>query len=120
MKDLLTITDENHSTCLHSYKTTAEKLMYDYKLRVQAKYYRIVECEFYFSSKKHTYPYVHGLPMQRKTIVKKSTFTKGSLFTCSMLCPNEHNHRLHESTDRLYGSIYQIIKKQPYLQFLQK
>lgn len=68
MKNILTIIDENRLTSFESYKRIAEKPMNDYKLRVRDKYYRIVECEFYYGSKRHQDPYVHGHPRQKETI----------------------------------------------------
>ena len=69
MKDLLQIIDETDHTCFHSYRRIAEKLMNDYKLCVgDNNFYRIVECEFYFRSKKHDDPYVHGHARQKESI----------------------------------------------------
>jgi len=68
MKDLLTIIDESDLTCFESYKRIAEKLMNDYKLQARDKWYRIVECEFYYSSKNHLDPFVHGHARQKETI----------------------------------------------------
>jgi hypothetical protein len=67
MKDYLLINDESHSTCLHSYKGIADKLMNNYQLQVRSNYYRIVECEFSFHSTNHPDPYVHGHKQQKKT-----------------------------------------------------
>lgn len=68
MKDFLQINDESNSTCLNSYQTIAKKLMNDYKLQVRDKFYRIIECEFYYNSEKHLDPYVHGHKRQKETI----------------------------------------------------
>lgn len=67
MKQLLNIIDESAETCHNSYTRIAEKLMNDYKLQVKNTYYRIVECEFYYSSKKHVDPYVHGHQRQKES-----------------------------------------------------
>lgn len=68
MKDILNIIDENPETCFSSFKRIAEKLMNDYKLRVNDSYYRIIECEFYFKSQNHDDPYVHGHERQKSSI----------------------------------------------------
>ena len=68
MKDLLYVNDESEDSCFQSYKRIAEKLMNDYKLQVRHTFYRIVECEFYYSSDKHTDPYVHGHERQKETL----------------------------------------------------
>ena len=67
MKQLINIIDENDDTCLNSYRGIAEKLMNNYKLQVRNTFYRIVECEFYYSSKKHPDPYVHGHERQKES-----------------------------------------------------
>lgn len=67
MKDLLTIIDENQGTCFDSYKRIAEKLMNGYVLQVRRKLYRIVDCEFYYHSKNHEDPYVHGHERQKES-----------------------------------------------------
>ncbi|MES2648159.1 MAG: hypothetical protein V4717_14885 [Bacteroidota bacterium] len=68
MKNLLTIIDETDLTCFASYKRIAETLMNDYKLAVRDKWFRIVECEFYYNSKNHNDPFAHGHPRQKETI----------------------------------------------------
>ena len=67
MKKLINIIDENDVTCLNSYRGIAEKLMNNYKLQVRNTFYRIVECEFYYSSKNHEDPYVHGHQRQKES-----------------------------------------------------
>ena len=42
--------------------------MNGYQLQVNNNYYRIVDCEFYYSSKKHPDPYVHGHERQKESL----------------------------------------------------
>lgn len=66
MKEHLEIGSTNHET---SYRRIAEKLMNDYKLQVRDKFYRIVECEFYYyHNEHHKDPYVHGHQRQKESL----------------------------------------------------
>lgn len=67
MKDILQINDSNSETINESFGRIAQKLMNDFKLQVADKYYRIIECEFYYHSKNHPDPYVHGHKRQKST-----------------------------------------------------
>jgi hypothetical protein len=66
MKEHLAIGSTNHEA---SYRRIAEKLMNDYKLQVRDKFYRIVECEFYYyHTENHKDPYVHGHQRQKESL----------------------------------------------------
>jgi hypothetical protein len=65
MKHLLTIADETNEACSESFRRIAEKLMNLYQLQVKDNFYRIIDCEFYYSSKKHQDPYAHGHERQK-------------------------------------------------------
>jgi hypothetical protein len=66
MKQHLAIGTKDHDL---SYRRIAEKLMNDYKLQVRNKFYRIVECEFYYYHEEHHKdPFVHGHQRQKESL----------------------------------------------------
>jgi hypothetical protein len=65
MQELLTIMDHSEAS---SFQAIAEGLMNGYYLRVRDKYYRIIDCEFYYYSKNHADPYVHGHQRQKESL----------------------------------------------------
>lgn len=67
MNELLCIDDRNPETCFFSFKRIAESLMNDYKLQVGDRFFRIIDCEFYFSSEQHDDCYVHGHQRQKES-----------------------------------------------------
>jgi hypothetical protein len=104
MKDLLKIGDESDITCFDSYKRIADKLMNDYRLQVRNTFYRIVECEFYYSSQKHNDPYVHGHERQKNScgewyfhgsgldITLSNEQAYGGILLRGIAAVNTHNH----------------------------
>ena len=68
MKELLIINHSNPETVQQSFRNIANQLMNSYKLQVGDKYYRIIECEFYYNSPVHPDPYVHGHKRQKETL----------------------------------------------------
>jgi hypothetical protein len=75
MKQHLAIDTTDHEI---SYRRIAEKLMNDYKLQVRDKFYRIVECEFYYyHNEHHQDPYVHGHQRQKESLGECISMAQG-------------------------------------------
>jgi hypothetical protein len=68
MYHLLTINDETELSSYTSCRSIAERLMNGYYLRIRESLYRIIDCEFYYNSKKHPDPYVHGHERQKESL----------------------------------------------------
>lgn len=69
MKELLKITADERGLYSSSFSRIADKLMNDYKLQVNYKFYRITECEFYFhDNRDHSDVYTHLHERQKSSI----------------------------------------------------
>jgi hypothetical protein len=68
MKTLLNISHDNLEAVFPAYKAIAHRLMNDYQLMMNDKFYRIIDCEFYYSSTHHPDAYVHGHQRQKTSL----------------------------------------------------
>ncbi|HMO32936.1 MAG TPA: hypothetical protein PKE07_08060 [Lacibacter sp.] len=68
MKEIFQIVDADKNSTQASFRNIATQLMNNYKLQVADKFYRVIECEFYYHSSNHPDPYVHGHSRQKETI----------------------------------------------------
>ena len=66
MEKLLQLLEETQPTPA-SFKTIAEQLMNKFRLHVNGKKYRVVECEFYYFCSGHKDPFAHGHELQKTT-----------------------------------------------------
>ena len=69
MEKLLKLLEESKDTAA-SFRTIAEQLMNNYRLKISSKTYRLVECEFYYHCNDHRDPYAHGHELQKTTFGK--------------------------------------------------
>lgn len=66
--DFLKINTTSIETIEQSFKTIAETLLKDYKIKVNDQFYRLLDIEFYYSHEgKFVDPYIHGNELQKET-----------------------------------------------------